>query len=201
LSKTADQGRSSRQRKSELRSLVRAKRRSLTPRERKLADLRICANLQRMHAVRRARVIAAYLAFDGEPSLVNLIRDRRSATKRFVVPVIKSQRMRFAPPGAHWRLRRNSFGIAEPNHRIRVPTSTIDIVLVPLVAFDEHGRRLGMGGGYYDRYFNYLLGRKSFLRPRLIGVAYELQRVAEIPRDSWDVPLHGIVTDVKIRKT
>lgn len=194
-------GQTNKRRKSRLRAQMRAGRRSLTPHERRLANRRICARLRRLPIFRRARVIAAYLAFDGEPSLEALFRDRRHAAKRFVVPILKSGRMRFARFRHARRTHRNRFGIAEPNRRIRVSTSSIDVVLVPLVAFDERGLRLGMGGGYYDRHFGYLLERKRFKRPRLIGVAYELQRAAEIPKDAWDVPLDGIVTNVRFRRT
>jgi 5-formyltetrahydrofolate cyclo-ligase len=109
--------------------------------------------------------------------------------------------MKFAPMPADERMLKNRFGIAEPRHGACAHTRILDIVLVPLVGFDDAGNRLGMGGGYYDRRFSYLRTRSSFLRPRLIGVAYELQHVDELPKDEWDVSLWAIVTDKKFRKT
>ncbi len=142
-----------------------------------------------------AKTIAAYLAFDGEPSIAALFDDVRTATKRFLVPVIRAQQMKFAPLSENTNLRANRFGIAEPSHHVRGRTRSIDVVLVPLVGFDEAGNRLGMGGGYYDRHFAFLRSRSVYIRPRLIGVAYELQRIDAIPADPWDVPLSGIVTE------
>jgi len=78
---------------------------------------------------------------------------------------------------------------------MRTPLAALDIALVPLVAFDDYGRRLGMGGGYYDRTFAYLRHREHWRRPKLIGVAFEFQRVAELPAQPWDVPLDGIITE------
>ncbi len=181
--------------KSQLRRRLRRARRGFAEPERSVAEAQICRNLQRIPTFRRARTIAAFMAFDGEPALTRLFTDVRNTGKRFLVPVIRSQRMQFAPLPSPRSTVRNVFGIAEPKERRREPTRTIDIVLVPLVGFDESGNRLGMGGGYYDRHFSFLRERKHFLRPRLIGVAFELQHVTKIPADAWDVPLWGIVTE------
>jgi 5-formyltetrahydrofolate cyclo-ligase len=181
--------------KSELRRELRKARRSLSAGERADADKRICANLHRLPAFNHARTVAAYLAFDGEPSVGRLFDDPRCAQTRFLVPVIRTERMTFAPLKTDADLRLNRFGIAEPSHKERVLTKTIDAVLVPLVGFDEYGNRLGMGGGFYDRHFEFLQTRKHYLRPYMIGVAYECQKTEAIPVDPWDVPLSGIVTD------
>jgi 5-formyltetrahydrofolate cyclo-ligase len=73
-------------------------------------------------------------------------------------------------------------------------------VLTPLVAFDDTGVRVGVGRGYYDRCFRFLAGRGAWRRPKLLGVAYELQRVPSLPRQSWDVPLWGAVTEAHMRR-
>ena len=74
----------------------------------------------------------------------------------------------------------------------------LDLILAPLVGFDTHGNRLGMGGGYYDRTFAYLKHRLHWQKPRLIGLAYELQRVADLANHAWDVPLQSVVTEQHI---
>jgi 5-formyltetrahydrofolate cyclo-ligase len=199
LSNTANPDHSNQRLKSRLRMQLRSMRRSLCARERADAERRICTNLHRVPAFVRADTVAAYLAFDGEPSISRLFTDVRNFRKRFLVPVIRSRAMKFAPL-RDGGIRRNGFGIAEPMHRERAPTAKIDIVLVPLVGFDEAGNRLGMGGGYYDRHFSYLRIRKHYFRPRLIGVAYESQCISEIPVDPWDVALWGIVTEQRFRK-
>jgi 5-formyltetrahydrofolate cyclo-ligase len=69
------------------------------------------------------------------------------------------------------------------------------LVLVPLVAFDVHGMRLGMGGGYYDRSFAFRMTEGYASKPALVGLAYEIQKVAALEQRAWDVPLDGIVTE------
>jgi 5-formyltetrahydrofolate cyclo-ligase len=75
-----------------------------------------------------------------------------------------------------------------------VPLRKLDVVLLPLVAFDRRGNRLGMGGGFYDRTFA-PRGRGRVSAPRLIGLAHGFQQVAELVDQPWDVPLRGVLTD------
>lgn len=83
-------------------------------------------------------------------------------------------------------LRKNDFGIREPVSGADMPC---DVALVPLLAFDKRGNRLGYGGGYYDRYFH---AHPSVLR---VGLAYAGQAVPSVPADAWDVPLQAVVTE------
>ena len=78
--------------------------------------------------------------------------------------------------------------------------SLLSLVLLPLVAFDAKGNRMGMGGGYYDRAFEFKQKTLSYL-PRLIGLAHELQKKEQLPTESWDIPLFAIFTDKKIYHT
>ena len=95
------------------------------------------------------------------------------------------------------RLRPNRFGIAEPafrpNRQRRI--WTLDLVLMPLVGFDEEGGRLGMGGGFYDRSLAYRGRRKNGHKPTLLGLAHECQKVDRLPLEPWDVSLQATVTD------
>lgn len=92
-------------------------------------------------------------------------------------------------------MRPNRFGIEEvdalPNYAIKV--SEIDLVLLPLVAFDQSGNRLGMGGGFYDATFTHLKSKKT--KPLFIGLAYQSQLVENLPSDPWDLPLDGVCTE------
>lgn len=184
-----------RERKRQLRRELRRARRTLEPDARRAADRRICQRISNLACWHSARHVASFLAFDGEPSLAGLHGDRRWRHKRFYVPVITSHRIKFAPLNTRAAMQPNMFGISEPRHRRRIETSRLDIVLVSLVGFDTRGYRLGMGGGFYDRHFNALLHRTYWRKPRLIGVAYDLQKVPAVPRDVWDVPLWGVVTE------
>ena len=75
----------------------------------------------------------------------------------------------------------------------------LDLVLVPLVAFDDRGNRLGMGGGYYDQTFAFLSQRQHYRRPTLLGVAYEFQRLVALPVQAWDIPLDGVATEKRVQ--
>jgi 5-formyltetrahydrofolate cyclo-ligase len=92
---------------------------------------------------------------------------------------------------------RNRFGIPEPKrvHDRRIRTVALDLVLLPLVAFDTMGHRLGMGGGYYDHSFEFINLRVHWRKPRLVGLAYEFQRVPLIEPEPWDIPLDAIATE------
>ena len=90
---------------------------------------------------------------------------------------------------------RNRFGIPEPLQGKVCPPRVLSLVLLPLVAFDTGGNRLGMGKGYYDHTFAFLRCSQR-RRPVLLGLAHECQRVDALDTASWDVPLQAIVTDV-----
>ena len=66
---------------------------------------------------------------------------------------------------------------------------------MPLVGFDQQGYRLGMGGGYYDATLAFMQHRRLWRKPRLVGVAYECQRVETLPHDPWDMPLDAVLTE------
>lgn len=143
----------------------------------------------------KGRTVGLYLPNDGEvdtaPLLARLLRTRR----RLVLPVVRGGRvLEFYRYRADTPLIVNRFGIPEPAPGARyVPSLAVDLLLMPLVAFDDQGVRLGMGAGYYDR----CLGRlPAGLRPRLVGIAHEVQRSPDpLPAASWDVPLDGVLTE------
>jgi 5-formyltetrahydrofolate cyclo-ligase len=164
------------------------------------ADQAILANIKALPEYRRAQRVAFFLAFDGEPSLGPLADAARRHRKRLYVPVLRGMKMAFMElaPGA--KLAPNFFGIMEPKLGAKVDVRKLDLVLTPLVAFDEHGVRVGVGRGYYDRTFEFLRHRSHWRRPKLLGVAYELQRVPRLVPSSWDVPLWGVVTESGIRR-
>ena len=181
-----------------IRRRIRAERRSLPEDYRTTAVARITGCIRRVPAFQRAVRIGAFIAFDGEPDLSTLFGIQ--GDRRFFVPVIDADDMRFARHDPAAAQRRNRFGIAEPRDPRFVPASTLDLVLTPLVAFDPRGVRIGVGRGYYDRCFAFLAGRRCWFRPRLLGVAFDCQRLDAIPANPWDVPLWGVVTESGFRR-
>ncbi len=184
----------------QLRRQLRAKRRALPDAIRAQADRGIHAFIKSLPEYRRARRIALYLAFDGEPSLEALVEGARRHRKRIYVPVLRGMTMTFAELEHGAKLAANFFGIMEPKVGAKIDARDLDLVLTPLVAFDDRGVRVGVGRGYYDRAFAFLRHRSHWRRPKLLGVAYELQRVGSLTPSSWDVPLWGVVTEAGARR-
>ena len=150
-------------------------------------------------SLQTAKRIAFYYATDGEMDPSPLIERAMKAGKRCYLPVLRQR-----PASALWfslyetgsSLRPNRFGIPEPNKRRRItPPWGLDLIMLPLVAFDIKGTRLGMGGGYYDRTLSFRLKRSHWKGPKLIGLAHELQRIDSLPRNPWDIPLDGVITE------
>jgi 5-formyltetrahydrofolate cyclo-ligase len=181
-----------------LRRVMRARRRALDARALRAASEGLAASLARGLRGPWPRRIAAYLARDGEidpaPFARRLARRGRALFLPRIDPLAGgSDRMRFAPWDAGAPMTRNRFGIGEPSTPCTVPAWTLDVVLVPLVAFDRAGGRLGMGGGFYDRTFAAL--RPAPRRPLLVGVAHALQEVPHVPMAGHDVPLDAVATE------
>ncbi len=116
--------------------------------------------------------------------------------KRIFAPVIeKTFKMRFREINAATTLRTNNFGLIEPKNGSFAHPRALDVVIAPVVAFDSRNNRVGMGGGYFDRTFSFLRHRKMYFHPKLIGVAFDCQKVDEIPRNPWDIRLFSVVTE------
>jgi 5-formyltetrahydrofolate cyclo-ligase len=182
-----------------LRQRIRAERRALPADVRAAADRAIASHIRRSSVYRAAHRIALFLAFDGEPSLGTLAEHAAQTGKRLYVPVITRSRMRFAEMRLEASLSTNFFGILEPALGRPIDPRRLDLVLTPLVAFDDRGVRVGVGKGYYDRCFRFLTTHRTWRRPKLLGVAYELQHVPPMPAEVWDVPLWGAVTETGVR--
>lgn len=187
--------------RAQIRRRIRLQRGALTPAERRARAERIAGRIASLGVFSRSTDIAIYLPNDGEVDLRPLLEHTLADTKRWYVPVLGlryENRLWFMPYSCTTRTKPNRFGIPEPatrrRDRARRPWS-LDMVLAPLVAFDAAGNRLGMGGGFYDRSLAFLHARRHWCKPRVVGVAYEFQRVDTLPAASWDVPLDAIVTD------
>ena len=183
-----------------LRAEMRARRRALSRRERALLARSLARQLAGTLRVRRARRIACYLANDGEMDLAPVMALLRGNGGQVLLPALHGKTLWFLPYDTNTPLAPNRFGILEPDVAAssRCRARDLDLVLMPLVAFDAAGNRLGMGGGYYDRTFSYLRNRVAWRKPLLIGVAYEFQREQSLPRQPWDVPLQAVATEKQL---
>lgn len=186
--------------RNELRHALRAQRRALDAAAQERAAERAAIHLGGIRRFRSAKHIAVYLASDGEINTWPVIERCWEFGKTVYLPVLRhlgGDRLWFIPFHADTALTLNRFGIPEPapQPREQYDARDLDLVVMPLVGFDVLGNRLGMGGGFYDRSLAFLRHRRSWIKPRLIGLAHELQRVDVLGREEWDVPLDAVVTD------
>lgn len=169
--------------KRQLRTLYRAKRRALSAAEQKRHAEAVAATI--LPYLAPCDTVAVYLARDGEVDLSLLVAGSRRQGVALALPVLAAG-LEFAAYEPDAPLRANRYGIGEPVVPVIVrPT----VVLAPLVAFDARGNRLGMGGGYYDRYF------QSHPQARRVGIAHECQRAQALPVAPGDAPLSAVVTE------
>ena len=184
----------------QLRRMLRKARRALTPSEQRKAAVGLYRQLAQHPLFRRAKHISLYLPTDGEIDPRLLLRAAQRRGKATYLPVLSAwprTKMVFQRVCPGEKLMPNRFRILEPRVNISRQRKVwaLDLVLLPLVGFDETGGRLGMGGGFYDRSLAYLARRQSWRKPTLLGLAHECQKVERLVQASWDVPLAGTVTD------
>lgn len=133
-----------------------------------------------------ARVIAVYKAVGGELPCDALAAYMRSSGKKTLYPRVQGDDMMFIEvKDPKKELQKGSFGIPEPDEKKSAFDGKIDIVIMPGIAFDPEGNRLGQGKGYYDRW---IASVPESDRPLLIGVCMEYQMMGLIPVNSSDIP-------------
>lgn len=180
-----------------LRADLRPRRDGLAAPVRLAAAEALAANLRKIPELQRPGLVAGYWAVRGEIPLHALLAP--APAFRYCLPVLTTERaLKFAPWKFGDEVVPNGFGIPEPTGPERLEPAAMDVVLLPLVAFDRAGNRLGSGAGYYDRSFQFLRERVRPSKPLLVGVAYGFQEVEALHVQPWDVPLDVIATDAAL---
>lgn len=176
--------------KAELRAEFRGRRDRVGSRERDQASWLVCSALQEAEELRGARVIAGYVAFAGEVDLRQCLTKWRDEGVQILLPRVTGPgQMEFATFGTWESLRRGAFGIEEPRGPA-VDKETIEVYLVPGLAFDRQGHRLGFGKGYYDR------ALPAPGQALAVGVGYGWQiATTPLPVGSHDRPMDFLATD------
>lgn len=188
-----------------LRNAIRKKRLSLSPQFQQEASKSLLLTLSSHSKIKAADHIAIYLSNDGELDTFPFIRWCWENNKHVYLPVLHpfcKGYLLFLKYTENTEMIKNQYGILEPKlnvNLIKLP-HTLDIMFTPLVAFDDKGSRLGMGGGFYDRtlqhWFESFKTNKEAL-PYPIGLAHNCQQTPQIPREIWDIPLPEIITPSK----
>ncbi len=158
---------------------------------------RICIHTARSGPWHSAERVGLYFAAAAEVDVSDLFVEAFATGRVVFVPVVGATgRMRFVRLERDATLRRNRYGIWEPEGKPEaISARQLDLVVTPLVAFDVTGNRIGMGAGYYDRCFSFLRHRTRWLHPKLVGAAFSCQRAPSIPAAAWDIPLFAVATE------
>lgn len=187
--------------RSTLRKTLRALRNGLTELEQQHAALAVQANLLSLPEITSASSIACYLPNDGEIDLRPFMHACWALNQALPLhtslpvlhPVCKGHLL-FLRYTATTPMCVNKYNIEEPVLACPdvIPTFHHQVILMPLVGFDENGNRLGMGGGYYDRTLATVHSHTN--KPKLVGIAHDCQQVAQLPVQHWDIPVDTIIT-------
>ncbi len=179
--------------RSALRNRIRKEKKqarsALSPAEREEKSARAVERIAASEAFRAAKTVMLYDHVGGELSLDALPNHPASAGKRFCYPLVLSKTEMIAMVPGAWRI--GAYGIREPVRELseEVPPEALDLVICPGTAFDPACNRMGMGGGYYDRYL------PRCVNARVVLAAFEVQKVPALPVDPWDQPVEAVFTE------
>jgi 5-formyltetrahydrofolate cyclo-ligase len=179
--------------KSSIRHDLISKRSTLSPEEVNKTSKEITKNLLRLRRFRNARRVVLYFPIKNEVNTEGIFRSAREFSKEIYFPCIEGSLLEFRRVSDLDELEPGNFGIPEPSRdSAKVEIMDIDLVIIPGVAFDRFGRRLGYGGGYYDRVL-FKIDNK-----RRIGLAYNFQVLDSIPVEASDEEVGLIVTEAGV---
>jgi 5-formyltetrahydrofolate cyclo-ligase len=184
------------QQKNQLRKMMRQKRKTLSHTMQGILGRQLKEQVKQNNLLHLQQHIACFLSFDHEILTQPLIEMIWALKKNCYLPQIHpKQALSFVLYNSQSCLQKNSYLIDEPINSPSIALNQLDLVFMPLVAFDKQGYRLGMGGGFYDTTFKRLYKKKH--RPQLIGLAHDCQEVERLICDEWDIPLDAICTPTR----
>ena len=182
----------------ELRDSYRQKRISIPSKDRTILHSKITRALLTNATLKRCETVAAYLNLPSEVNLSEFIRNAQKRGQSVCVPVVdatkKAMEFRDLPVDFERQRNRTEENLVLLTQKKR-ELIELDCALVPLLVFDSDGNRIGMGGGYYDKFF-----KNPKTRPPLIGIAYEIQKAEKIIPQKWDVRMDMIATEQGLRR-
>ena len=194
--------------KEQLRKKIGARRRALSAMDRRAFSSAILTRLKTQPDFQTASGVHCFVSLPDEVETQAIFETCWKANKRTFIPyqIPAENRLGWCERRPSDHLEAGPFGVSEPPRDRIGPENPagIDLVLAPGLAFDRTGGRLGYGKGYYDRFLNEL----GFPRPDpgikrvrpivVLGLAFSLQIVDRIPREAWDIPLSGWITEREI---
>jgi 5-formyltetrahydrofolate cyclo-ligase len=180
-----------------LRKRLRGARRALSAADHGRRSTLAANAVTRLPMFAAGKKVALYLPFDAETDTSALLIAARRRRIQVFVPVVVDRRrglMRFYPLVG--KLRPGAFGLAVPQHtKYPLAPRWLNLIVVPLVGVDGVGRRLGMGGGFYDRALSFRRHMRHKIGPHLVGLAFDVQRTSEPFAEPWDIRLDSVATE------
>jgi 5-formyltetrahydrofolate cyclo-ligase len=186
--------------KEEIRRDMADRLRELSLSEREKHSKKICSYAQKLIVSLKAKNVALYISTKSEVGIEKIIECRKARNINFYVPKVKNNKLIFIELTKKTKFKLNKYNIFEPLTTKQTPISKIDLFLTPLLAYDQKGRRLGKGGGYYDRTFKKAIFSPGYRRIRLVGIAFGIQKVKKVPTDLWDINLWALINEMGLTK-
>lgn len=177
--------------KTELRNLIRTRKSRLTPELLTDAEVRLAHAVQALTAYQDARTILCYASLQDEVPTLRLLQQMTEEGRRVVLPTVVSDtdlQLRLYTGSGDLEIR-GRYHIPEPTGPLFEDYHSIDLALIPGMAFDRVGNRLGRGKGYYDR----LLAHPAFRSLPKVGVCFDFQCVESVPADPHDRPMDSLI--------
>lgn len=181
-----------------IRTELRARRAELDPDDQAAATMAVFTRLARLSVFRRARIASGYRAIRGELDIGAPMQFLAEQGVTVTTPRVVGDHLEFVVTDESTPLTTGPFGIMEPASGRTIAVTEHDVMLMPLVAFDRRGQRLGQGGGYYDRALAGLVGSAPDQRPKLVGIGHSFQELESVPTEPWDVLLDLVVTEDEV---
>ena len=175
--------------KKALRTRLRAMRKALSPQAQRLASRAVCERVLAFEAYKRAKVVMAYIACRGELDVSPVMDDILSSGRTLLLPRCEEGgRLTARKIASLAALSPGAYGVPEPGEESPVALpETIDLILVPGVAFDRDFYRLGQGGGYYDRFLKETHAVRA-------GVCHSAALLDGVPREAHDMRMDAVIT-------
>ena len=194
--------------KTTLRLKLRQDRKNLSQTQQTKAASQLANQLFKQPIFKSAQHIAIYYPIAGEMSLLPVKEYTPYTEQTYYLPVLASPKRNKKLNFIQWhnktKFHPNIYNIPEPIFKKKycISPKQLDLVIMPLVAFDLKFNRLGMGGGYYDRTFAFTtriaMESSQPQKPFLLGCGYECQQVLQLKPETWDIPLSAIITEKQI---